>query len=267
MQSTRQIFDKLSHSSTMKLNESSMDKARPPAQPPLAAPNPCGCHVWRGAVPGAFSPSHAASSHAAPRHTLRPATPRFLSQLFDLMTMGFKYQLIACRYPQELLHVTLNHLHQAPPHPPPPLCTSPHLLSAHALHWHYTGTALALHWHCTPPRRSAPLGTPLCTVGRPLCSCAPRSTTPRPWQTQQVESSVVVLAVGARGPHGTQGFGPGRLCALQSSASAAQPPSAAWVRRGCCTRLWRRRPPSRLSSSRPIWWTRPSAPPTSATRT
>merc|ERR1719424_1565574 len=58
MQSTQQIFDKLAHSSIMRLNESSMDK------------------------------------------------------LFDLMTMGFKYQLIACRYPQELLHVTLNHLHQ-----------------------------------------------------------------------------------------------------------------------------------------------------------
>jgi len=58
MQSTRQIFDKLAHSSIMRLNESSMDK------------------------------------------------------LFDLMTMGFKYQLIACRYPQELLHLTLNHLHQ-----------------------------------------------------------------------------------------------------------------------------------------------------------
>ena len=28
------------------------------------------------------------------------------------MTMGFKYQMIACRYPQELLHVTLNHLYQ-----------------------------------------------------------------------------------------------------------------------------------------------------------
>ena len=58
MQSTRQIFDKLAHSSIMRLNESSMDK------------------------------------------------------LFDLMTMGFKYQMIACRYPQELLHVTLNHLYQ-----------------------------------------------------------------------------------------------------------------------------------------------------------
>ena len=151
MQSTRQIFDKLAHSSIMRLNESSMDKARPPAQPPLAAPNPGGCHVWGGARPGALSPSHAASSHAAPRHTLRPATPRFLSQLFDLMTMGFKYQLIACRYPQELLHVTLNHLHQAPRHRLctfHPLCTSPHLLSARAQ-----------HVHCTPPRRSKPLGT------------------------------------------------------------------------------------------------------------
>ena len=28
------------------------------------------------------------------------------------MTMGFKYQLLACAYPQELLHVTLNHLYQ-----------------------------------------------------------------------------------------------------------------------------------------------------------
>ena len=58
MQSTRQIFDRLAHSSIMRLNESSMDK------------------------------------------------------LFDLMTMGFKYQLLACSYPQELLHVTLNHLYQ-----------------------------------------------------------------------------------------------------------------------------------------------------------
>ena len=58
MQSTRQIFDRLAHSSIMRLNESSMDK------------------------------------------------------LFDLMTMGFKYQLLGCSYPQELLHVTLNHLYQ-----------------------------------------------------------------------------------------------------------------------------------------------------------
>ena len=58
MQSTRQIFDRLAHSSIMRLNESSMDK------------------------------------------------------LFDLMTMGFKYQMLACSYPQELLHVTLNHLYQ-----------------------------------------------------------------------------------------------------------------------------------------------------------
>ena len=58
MHSTRQIFDRLAHSSIMRLNESSMDK------------------------------------------------------LFDLMTMGFKYQMLACSYPQELLHVTINHLYQ-----------------------------------------------------------------------------------------------------------------------------------------------------------
>lgn len=55
-QSTRQIFDKLAHSSIMRLSESSMDK------------------------------------------------------LYDLMTMGFKYQLVNCRSPQEVLTVTLTHL-------------------------------------------------------------------------------------------------------------------------------------------------------------
>lgn len=53
---TRQIFDKLAHSSIMRLSESSMDK------------------------------------------------------LYDLMTMGFKFQLVSCRSPQEVLTVTLTHL-------------------------------------------------------------------------------------------------------------------------------------------------------------
>ena len=55
-QSTRQIFDRLAHSSIMRLNESSMDK------------------------------------------------------LFDLMAMGFKYQLISCTTTEEILKVTMNHL-------------------------------------------------------------------------------------------------------------------------------------------------------------
>ena len=165
MQSTRQIFDKLAHSSIMRLNESSMDKVRPPARPPARTAAACSPKPRRRPrLVGGWAPrrtpraphthsasSHAAPSHAAPHRTLRPATPRFPSQLFDLMTMGFKYQLIACRYPQELLHVTLNHLHQAPRHRLctfHPLCTSPHLLSARAQ-----------HVHCTPPRRSKPLGT------------------------------------------------------------------------------------------------------------
>lgn len=58
MSSVRQVFDRLAHSSIMRLNETSMDK------------------------------------------------------LFDLMTMGFKYQLLASSYPQELMHITLNHLYQ-----------------------------------------------------------------------------------------------------------------------------------------------------------
>lgn len=56
IQSTRQIFDRLAHSSIMRLNESSMDK------------------------------------------------------LFDLMAMGFKYQIISCMAPQELVDITHNHL-------------------------------------------------------------------------------------------------------------------------------------------------------------
>jgi hypothetical protein len=54
--STREIFDRLAHSSIMRLNSSSMEK------------------------------------------------------LFDLMTMGFKYQILQCSYPDQLLQVTLNHL-------------------------------------------------------------------------------------------------------------------------------------------------------------
>jgi hypothetical protein len=54
--STKQIFEKLAHSSIMRLNKSSMDK------------------------------------------------------LYDLMTMGFKYQMSSCASPEQYMHVTLNHL-------------------------------------------------------------------------------------------------------------------------------------------------------------
>lgn len=54
--STRQIFDRLAHSSIMRLNSSSMGK------------------------------------------------------LYDLMTMGFKYQVMSCKHAPELLQVSLNHL-------------------------------------------------------------------------------------------------------------------------------------------------------------
>jgi len=55
-QSTRQIFDRLAHSSIMRLNESSMDK------------------------------------------------------LYDLMTMGCKYQVLSCSHGSDLLQISLNHL-------------------------------------------------------------------------------------------------------------------------------------------------------------
>eukprot|EP01031_Cornospumella_fuschlensis_P035330 gene35330-42811_t len=54
--STKQIFDKLAHSSIMRLNKTSMEK------------------------------------------------------LYDLMSMGVKYQLLSCTCPQQYLHVTINHL-------------------------------------------------------------------------------------------------------------------------------------------------------------
>jgi hypothetical protein len=54
--STRQIFDRIAHSSIMRLNESSMDK------------------------------------------------------LFDLMAMGFKYQIMCCMRPEEIVGMTLEHL-------------------------------------------------------------------------------------------------------------------------------------------------------------
>ena len=56
LSATRQIFEKLAHSSIMRLNKSSMDK------------------------------------------------------LFDLITMGFKYQILSCGAPVQILHVTLLHL-------------------------------------------------------------------------------------------------------------------------------------------------------------
>lgn len=56
MVSTRQIFEKLAHSSIMKLNATSMSK------------------------------------------------------LFDLMLMGFKYQVLSMATPDELYHITMTHL-------------------------------------------------------------------------------------------------------------------------------------------------------------
>lgn len=53
---TRQVFDRLAHSSIMRLNSTSMDK------------------------------------------------------LYDLMTMGFKQQILACKQPREVIDVTLTHV-------------------------------------------------------------------------------------------------------------------------------------------------------------
>lgn len=70
--SVRGIFDRLVHSSIMRLSESSMDKV-----------SPLQSNGFTYSIP---------------------------LQLYDLMVMGFKYQLMNCKYPEELLQVTLNHL-------------------------------------------------------------------------------------------------------------------------------------------------------------
>ena len=72
-----QIFDRIAHSSIMRLSESSMEK------------------------------------------------------LYDLMTMGFKYQLVCCSHPGELLTITMNHLQVRFPHPPPNHPTPPHRSIGH----------------------------------------------------------------------------------------------------------------------------------------
>ena len=49
-----------------------------------------------------------------------------MEKLYDLMTMGFKYQLVCCSHPGELLTITMNHLQVRFPHPPPNHPTPPH---------------------------------------------------------------------------------------------------------------------------------------------
>ena len=36
-----------------------------------------------------------------------------MEKLYDLMTMGFKYQLVCCTHPGELLTISMNHLQVA----------------------------------------------------------------------------------------------------------------------------------------------------------
>lgn len=81
VQSTRKILDRLAHSSIMRLNTNSMDKV--------------------GIAPARLPPRPRRPSHNRARRCL---------QLFDLMTMGLKRQLVASATPMELMDITLNHL-------------------------------------------------------------------------------------------------------------------------------------------------------------
>ena len=85
---TRHIFDKLAHTSIMRLNENSMDKV------PSGALHDSTLHALYTLVTGSF--------------TFR--FPTLALQLYDLMTMGFKHQILSCTSPAQLLQVTLNHM-------------------------------------------------------------------------------------------------------------------------------------------------------------
>lgn len=130
--STRQIFDRLAHSSIMRLNENSMDKVRSPSAAACAAcrracihavhavcvqpclsPLPLLCTCWRMLSPMLlavvltfFAPRTTCSRYQHPPPPTHPRVP----QLYDLMTMGFKYQMICCATPVHLMQLTLNHL-------------------------------------------------------------------------------------------------------------------------------------------------------------
>lgn len=41
---------------------------------------------------------------------MEPKFPRVILQLYDLMTMAFKYQVLLCPRPKDILLVTFNHL-------------------------------------------------------------------------------------------------------------------------------------------------------------
>lgn len=77
---TRHIFDRLAHSSVMRLNKTSMDKVSDMLL---------------------FTLQCAKS---------REEVVVLVLQLFDLMTMGVKYQVLATTHPAEIIDVTINHM-------------------------------------------------------------------------------------------------------------------------------------------------------------
>lgn len=60
---------------------------------------------WAGPVWGFYLDCISALASAGQR-----LNKNSMDKLYDLMTMGFKYQMLRCTCPAQLLHVTLNHL-------------------------------------------------------------------------------------------------------------------------------------------------------------
>lgn len=99
----KSLFQEVAHSSVMRLHNSAMDKVM------MCQLNICAYF---------HSPSHQLllfPPPPPPSVLFFPPPPLHFSsspspQLYDLMSMSFKYQLLACPRPEDIILVTLNHL-------------------------------------------------------------------------------------------------------------------------------------------------------------
>jgi hypothetical protein len=98
--SLKQLFFKLAHSSIMRLNEISMNKvmiqSKFRSSSNSCTTKPRFAHFFKRVQTLSLSLFLSLSSGR--------------SQLFDLIVMVFKYQLVACGQPSDLLQLTVNHL-------------------------------------------------------------------------------------------------------------------------------------------------------------
>jgi hypothetical protein len=113
-ESTRQIFDRLAHSSIMKLNKVLITTTCLAEGERKRAGSSWG--VTRGVFAPAcvfykmFSPTNISWTHAA---AFLFSSKNSMDKLYDLMVMEFKFQVLSCVSPDEIYAVTARHLHRA----------------------------------------------------------------------------------------------------------------------------------------------------------